>query len=185
MRCLDCWSRMAMWNQSRIGGFVIPALARIDRSPGQPSVNAVSLVPAVRPTVSRLRRISAAMSVSVLATAPKTCRPRRDSRHCRRELPDSLKVVEQLRNAPAVKPEAAASANHHHCGFDLHPRLSGRRTARMAAQCLGTLAGLDRQKIRQNVGDDTKGHEGGKMRSQLIQLRRRPTMREPPGTRRS
>ena len=56
---------------------------------------------------------------------------------------------------------------------------------RMAAQCLGTLAGLDRQKIRQNVGDDTKGHEGGKMRSQLIQLRRRPTMREPPGTRRS
>ena len=73
--CFACWSRMAMWNQSRIGGFVIPALAKIDRRPGQRSVNAVSLVPAVRPTVSRLRGISTAMSVSILATAPKSCRP--------------------------------------------------------------------------------------------------------------
>jgi hypothetical protein len=44
------------------------------RSPGQPSVNAVSVVPSVRPTASRPRRISAPRSVSVLATAPKTCR---------------------------------------------------------------------------------------------------------------
>src|SRR3954465_13864274 len=45
------------------------------RSPGQPSVNAVSTVPSVRPTASRLRRIRPARSVSVFATAPKTCRP--------------------------------------------------------------------------------------------------------------
>ena len=54
---------------------MIPASARIDRRPGQPSVNAVSSVSLVLPTVSRLRRISTAMPVSVLATAPKTCRP--------------------------------------------------------------------------------------------------------------
>ena len=41
-------------------------------------MNAVDTVSAVRPTVSRLRRISAAMSVSVLATAPNTCRPPSD-----------------------------------------------------------------------------------------------------------
>ena len=53
---------------------VIPALARIDRRPGQPSVNAVSSVSLVLPTVSRLRRTHCDV-VSVLATAPKTCRP--------------------------------------------------------------------------------------------------------------
>ena len=39
-----CCSRMAMWNQSRHGGSVTPALTRIERSPEQPSVNAVSSV---------------------------------------------------------------------------------------------------------------------------------------------
>src|SRR5689334_21796986 len=73
--CFACWSRMAIWNQSAIGGFVTPASARIDRRPGQPSVNAVSSVSSVPPTVSRFRRISTARSVSVLATAPNTCRP--------------------------------------------------------------------------------------------------------------
>jgi hypothetical protein len=52
-----CCSRMAMWNQSAIGRVVTPASARIDRRPGQPSVNAVTFVAAVRPTASRLRRI--------------------------------------------------------------------------------------------------------------------------------
>jgi hypothetical protein len=32
-----------MWNQPRIGGFVTPALTRMDRRPGRPSVNAVTL----------------------------------------------------------------------------------------------------------------------------------------------
>src|SRR3954447_12013557 len=73
--CFACWSRMAMWNQSRIGGFVTPASAKIDRRPEQPSVNAVSSVLSVRPIVSRFRRIRTAMSVPALATAPNTCRP--------------------------------------------------------------------------------------------------------------
>src|SRR5208283_5349065 len=72
--CLACCSRMAMWNQSAIGGFVTPASASIDRRPGQPSVNAVNVVAAVRPTVSRPRRISTAISVPAFATAPKTWR---------------------------------------------------------------------------------------------------------------
>ena len=38
---------MAMWNQSRPGGLVMPALTRIERSPEQPSVNAVSSVSVV------------------------------------------------------------------------------------------------------------------------------------------
>jgi hypothetical protein len=35
---------MAMWSQSRDGGVVTPALTRIERSPEQPSVKAVSSV---------------------------------------------------------------------------------------------------------------------------------------------
>ena len=53
---------------------------------------------------------------------------------------------------------------------------------RMAAQCLGALAGLHRQKMRQHASGDTIGHQGGKMRSQLVQLRCRPTMRWPADT---
>ncbi|HEY8614502.1 MAG TPA: hypothetical protein VIL69_24840, partial [Roseomonas sp.] len=72
--CVRCCSRMATWNQPRIGSPSMPALRRRRRSPGHPSVNAVSAVPSVRPTASRLRRISTADSLPVLATAPKTCR---------------------------------------------------------------------------------------------------------------
>src|SRR3954471_8054990 len=52
-------------NQSKIGGFVTPALARAVRKPGHPSVKAVTSVVSVRPVVSRARWISAVMSVSV------------------------------------------------------------------------------------------------------------------------
>ena len=73
--CFRCYSRMARWNQSSIGGAVTPASARMRRSPGQPSVKAVSAVSPVLPTASRARRISAPMSVLTFATAPKTCHP--------------------------------------------------------------------------------------------------------------
>src|SRR3954469_20785219 len=65
-------------NQSRYGGVVMPALTRIERSPEQPSVNAVSSVSAVLPTSTRPRWISTSIAVSVLATAAKTCRPPSD-----------------------------------------------------------------------------------------------------------
>src|SRR5690242_10888622 len=61
-------------NQSRNGGSVTPASARMARSPGQPSVKAVSLVSAVWPISLRLRRISVSSSVSVRATAANTWR---------------------------------------------------------------------------------------------------------------
>jgi hypothetical protein len=47
------------------------------------SANAVNSVSAVRPTVSRLRRIITAISVSTFATAPNTCRHAED--HFREE----------------------------------------------------------------------------------------------------
>jgi hypothetical protein len=52
--CAVCWIRIAMWNQSRNGGVVIPASTRRDRKPAQPSVNAVTSVSSVRPTALRL-----------------------------------------------------------------------------------------------------------------------------------
>src|SRR3954467_2907938 len=42
--CFRCCSRMAIWNQSSIGDAVTPVSARMRRSPGQPSVKAVSAV---------------------------------------------------------------------------------------------------------------------------------------------
>ena len=59
-----CCKRIAIWNQSRSGGFITRALAKTARKPGQPSVKAVTSVASVRPTVSRVRFISAVMSVS-------------------------------------------------------------------------------------------------------------------------
>src|SRR4051794_40579013 len=50
---------------------------------------------------------------------------------------------------------------------------------RMAAQCLGALSGLHRQKMRQHASRHAIRHEGGKMRTELVQLRCRPTMRRP------
>src|SRR3954454_16667649 len=77
-------------NQSRDGGALTPASTRIERSPEQPSVKAVSSVSSVWPTAARPRRIRAAIGVSVFATAAKRWRvpsdvstlPRRTSR-CR------------------------------------------------------------------------------------------------------
>src|SRR5690242_9124894 len=59
-------------NQSRNGGSVTPALTKIERSPEQPSVKAVSSVSAVLPTSARPRWISTSIAVSVLVTAAKT-----------------------------------------------------------------------------------------------------------------
>src|SRR5271166_3924081 len=53
---------------------------------------------------------------------------------------------------------------------------------RMAAQGLGALPGFHRQKMRQHASGDTIRHQGGKMRSQLVQLRCRATMRRPTDT---
>src|SRR4051794_5624055 len=55
-------------NQSRYGGLVTPALTRIERSPEQPSVKAVSSVSSVWPTSLRPRRISISIAVSVFVT---------------------------------------------------------------------------------------------------------------------
>src|SRR5271166_3176266 len=54
---------------------------------------------------------------------------------------------------------------------------------RMAAQGLRALPGFHRQKMRQNASGNTIRHQGGKMRSELVQLRCRPTMRRPIDTR--
>src|SRR3954454_5343338 len=59
-------------NQSRYGGAVTPASTRTERSPEQPSVNAVMAVSAVWPTSLRPRWINATIEVSVFATAAKT-----------------------------------------------------------------------------------------------------------------
>ena len=53
---------------------------------------------------------------------------------------------------------------------------------RMGAQCLGAHANIRRQKMRQHLGGDAKGRQGGEMGAQPIQLRRRSTMRWPSDT---
>src|SRR4051794_14199668 len=77
-------------NQSRYGGALTPALTRIERSPEQPSVNAVSSVSVVWPTSARPRRISASIAVSVLVTAAKPGGLRQMFRHCRGGLRDAV-----------------------------------------------------------------------------------------------
>jgi hypothetical protein len=49
----------------------------------------------------------------------------------------------------------------------------------MAAQCLGALPGIDRQQVLQHVSGNPKRHQRGQPRLQLVQLRRRSTVRWP------
>ena len=56
---------------------------------------------------------------------------------------------------------------------------------RMAAQSLGACPGVHRQKMRQHTSGNTIRHQGGKMRSELVQLWCRATMRRPADTRRA
>ena len=53
---------------------------------------------------------------------------------------------------------------------------------RVGTQCLGARANVHRQKMRQHVGGHPKGHQGGEMGAQPIELRRRSTMRWPSDT---
>ena len=149
------------------------------RSPGQPSVNAVSAVPSVRPTASRLRRISAARSVSVFATAPKTCRrpvavstlPIRTSR-CRSPSSQLRMKVESkvttIASAPVGGGFIAAGARQ---------RLGDLEG--MAAQGLRIRAGVHREHLPQHLGGRPIGHQGGELRPQPIQLRGRADVRRP------
>jgi len=154
---------MAMWNQSAIGGFLQPASARIDRRPGAPSVNAVTSVSAARPTVSRLRRISVAIFVSVFATAPNTCRPPPDvstlpTRTSRCRSPswqprmNVVSTVTVIADAPDAGLTVAASRS---CSpaLNVWPRsVSG-------------LPSLHRQKMRQKASGGTIRHQSRNMGS--------------------
>src|SRR3954452_14557171 len=177
--CLRCWRRIPMWNQSRIGRSLMPASARMRRSPEHPSVKAVSTVSSVRPTVSRLRPISASRSVSALATAPKTCRPpvsvsTLPTRTSRCRSPSS-----QLR----MNVEVQAHRNRRHRRFRLgHGSIIPKRLADfqgMTAQGFRVLRGIDRKHLLQHVSGHPVRHQGREMRLKLVQFRGRAAVRGP------
>src|ERR1700677_2727799 len=165
-------------NQSRTGGFVTPAAARIDRRPEQPSVNAVRSLSSVQPTASRFRLISVVMAVSLFATAPNTCRPPQGVS----TLPTRTSRQRSLAWRLRMKLESKLM---------LIARLRGRRLGqgrvaklladfqRMMAKCFRARAGLNRQKMPQHTRGDAIAHQSGKMRLKLIQLWLRPAMRGP------
>src|SRR3954464_8068420 len=183
--CFRCCSRMARWNQSSIGGAVTPASARMRRSPGQPSVKAVSAVSPVLPTAPRARRISAPMSVLTFATAPKTCRPP-DSvstlpiRTSRCHWPSSqlrMKVESKLTTIAFASTLTGASA------VDVIDRvlaiwkvgdLEG-----MTAQRLRVLASVHREHLPEQGGCRPVGQQSRELRPQPIQLRSRAGVRRP------
>ena len=105
------------------------------------------------------------MSVSDPATAPKTCRPPSD--------------------VSTLQCRVCGDGDAHGCRYRLGRWDVTKLLAdleRGGAQCLGAHANIRRQKMRQHVGGDTKRHQGGEMGAQLIQLRRRSTMRWPSDT---
>jgi len=173
-----CCRRIAIWNQSKIGGFVTPASARTVRRPGQPSVKAVTSVVAVRPTVSRVRWINAVMSVWVLATAPKTYRPpvsvsTLPTRTSRCRSPSS-----QLRMNVESRVTATAAA-----AISGPATASIRSVAPIFRVCRrtvsGILSGINREYLLQHVSGHPVRHIGGEMRLKLVEFRRRAAMRRP------
>ena len=169
-----------MWNQSSIGGAVTPASARMRRSPGQPSVKAVSAVSPVLPTASRARRISAPMSVLAFATAPKTCRP-----------PDSVSTL-PIRTSRCRSPSSQLrmkveiQAHDDRLRIDADGRLGCGRHRQglgdlegMTAQRLRVLASVHREHLPEQGGCRPVGQQSGELRPQPIQLRRRAGVRRP------
>ena len=177
--CFRCCSRMAMWNQSRIGGSATPASARMRRSPGQPSVKAVNAVSSVRPTASRFRRISTSMSVSALATAPKTWRP-----------PDSVSTLptrtsrcrspsSQLTDEGRIQGDHDRRGRRSRLGRGTIPKRLAGPQERGGARSQGPFRRRPGTFAPAQSAAVTVGHQGGEMRLKLVQLRCRSAMRWP------
>src|SRR4051812_22565513 len=153
----------------------MPALTRIERSPEQPSVNAVSLVSVVWPTSLRPRWISASIDVSVFATAAKTCRPpsdvstlpRRTSRcrwpssQLRMKVESRDRVIDEAAVAGLVAAVSTRSA----------PTLSVQ-----ARRVSGSLPASIGRRYSSTAGSDPVGHAGGKLRPDLVEFGRRAAM---------
>ena len=176
--CAACWIRIAMWNQSSKGGVVIPASTRIDRRPGQPSVNAVTSV-----------SIGSANGAKALSDQ------RRDVgvglRDCSEHLPTSTRSFDiadanlQVTFALfAAADERRIHADSDHCcrscwlvrGCTSKLRADPQR---MVAQCLRAPTGVNGQQVLQGARSDAIGHQGGKAGLQFVQLRCRSATRWP------
>src|SRR3954469_14629663 len=159
-------------NQSRYGGALTPASTSMERSPEQPSVKAIRSVLSVWPTAARPRCIS--VSMAVLATAAKTCRPpsgvstlpRRTSRWRGPASQLRMKVESMLRviAAAAVAGSAGAASRRSSPTLSVWARrVSG--PASSGSSCWSTPAAV--------------GQEGGKLRPDLVELGGRGALRRP------
>ena len=146
------------------------------RSPGQPSVNAVSVVPSVRPD-------------GLEAAADQGSEVRLGLGDGAEDLPPSgrrLGIADPDLQVPLAGPatpdEGRIQGHHDRLG-------TGRRRLRLrphrqrlgglegvAAQGLGIRAGVHREQLRQHLGGRPVGHQGGELRPQPVQLRRGASM---------
>src|SRR5277367_753232 len=178
---LACCSRMAMWNQSAIGGFVSPCRGK-NRTQAATAVGerghhgVGSPADRLEATPDQHRDVGVGL---------------RDSAE---DLPLPVGCF-HVADADLQMPFAfVAAPDEGRVYGDGDARRGGRRLAGggiaklladfqcMAAQSLGARSAVHREKMRQHTNGDTIGQQGGKMRAELVQLRGRPAMRRPTGT---
>jgi hypothetical protein len=175
-----CRSRMAMWHQSTNGGVVTPASARIERSPEQLSVKAVSSVSVVWPTSEAApdQRLNRGVSFGD--------RSENQAGSVRR-----LDIAEADFQVPLTRltapDEGGVQTEGDRRGCDRRVGRGGvdqvrADLERAGAQGLGVDPGIDRQKVSGHAGRDPVRQAGGKLRPDLIELGRRAAVRRPTDT---
>jgi len=178
--CWRCWSRMPMWNQSRIAVSLMSASARMRRSPEHPSVKAVSTVSSVRPTASRLRRIrTSSVRYRSWRRRAKTAAHPSPFRHCRPAPPMPLAIltaadergIQGHRNGRAAISSLVTAQSMRSVARDLQ--------GYACSQVSGSLPGINPKTPGfSTVSGHPVWHQGRKLRLKLVPFRRRPAMRD-------
>ena len=166
--CFRCCRRIAMWNQSRIGGAVTPAAANVDRRRRHPSLNPVSSVSPARPTASSRRSIKATILVSALRRPRKPGGLQTLTRHCRRG-PRMPLVVLAAADEGRIHPDG--DCRRRNCWLDYGAIMKLlTHFQSMGAQHLLVRPSIDEHHLFEHVRRDTIGRKSRTMGVEFIQL---------------
>jgi hypothetical protein len=168
--CVACCIRMAMWNQSRIGGFVTPGIGQYR--------------PQTRTTVGKRGHLGG-------LGLPRGFKVSQDQRHdvsvslrhrCKHlsfsggglDVADAEFHVARAIFAAADEGRTQADCDRRCRGGSLIDRRIAKLLAspqRMAAQCLRALPSVDRQQVHQHISRNPIGHQCRQPRLQLVELK--------------
>src|SRR5271166_378215 len=176
--CLRCWSRMPMWNQSRIGSSVMPTSARIRRSPEHPvGEGGQHRVLGSPDGVEALADQDFDICIS-FGNGSENLPPT----HLRFDIADPHLQMPLAILTAANERRVQGHGNGRRRQLRPSHGINPKRRADLqgtSAHSLRILSGINRKHLLQHVSRHSVWHQGGEMRSKLVEFRRRPAMRWP------